>query len=49
MPSSKGGARREQKELTFVQQVDQFIKDSQNFFNKCSKPDMQGKCDSVCE
>ncbi len=41
--SSAAKARREDKNKTIVQQMQDFSNDSVNFFNKCSKPDKNGK------
>jgi hypothetical protein len=41
--SSAAKARREDKNKTIVQQMQEFTNDSINFFNKCSKPDKNGK------
>lgn len=42
--SSAAKARREDKNKTVVQQLQDFQNDSVNFFNKCAKPDKAGKC-----
>ena len=41
--SSAAKARREDKNKTIVQQMQEFSNDSVNFFNKCAKPDKNGK------
>ena len=42
--SSAAKVRREERSKNFVQQMQDFQNDSINFFNKCSKPDKNGKC-----
>jgi len=41
--SSAAKTRREDKNKTVVQQIQEFSNDSVNFFNKCAKPDKNGK------
>ncbi len=41
--SSAAKVRREERSKNFVQQMQDFQNDSINFFNKCSKPDKNGK------
>ena len=36
-------ARREDKNKTYVQAMNEFANDSVVFFNKCAKPDKNGK------
>jgi hypothetical protein len=41
--SSQAKARREDKNKNIAQQMQEFANDSVNFFNKCAKPDKNGK------
>lgn len=41
--SSAAKARREDKNKNYAQQMQEFANDSVNFFNKCAKPDKNGK------
>ena len=43
MSSSAAKARREDKNKNYAQQIQEFANDSVNFFNKCAKPDKNGK------
>ncbi len=40
---SSAKARREDKNKNVAQQLQDFANDSVNFFNKCAKPDKNGK------
>ena len=41
--SSAAKARREDKNKNVAQQMQDFANDSVNFFNKCAKPNKEGK------
>lgn len=41
--SSQAKARREDKNKSIAQQIQEFSNDSVVFFNKCAKPDKNGK------
>jgi hypothetical protein len=44
--SSQAKARREDKNKSIAQQIQEFSNDSVVFFNKCAKPDKNGKFQS---
>ena len=45
--SSQAKARREDKNKNYAQQMQEFANDSMVFFNKCAKPDKNGKCRTI--
>ena len=44
--ASQAKARREDKNKSIAQQIQEFSNDSVVFFNKCAKPDKKGKSSS---
>ena len=47
--SSAAKARREDKNKNYAQQMQEFANDSITFFNKCAKPDKNGKLNTNTE
>ena len=45
--ASQAKARREDKNKSIAQQIQEFSNDSVVFFNKCAKPDKNGKSSSL--
>ena len=45
--SSQAKARREDKNKNYAQQMQEFANDSLVFFNKCAKPDKNGKSHDI--
>ena len=45
--SSAAKARREDKNKNVAQQMQEFANDSVNFFNKCAKPNKDGKSSTL--